>query len=439
MEQNKVKYFVGNHFGIEVENLDEKPISHNGIPFTGIKETFDYGGIPNKLQKYTRIQYCKGFQTGISLLRHDNYHSASNYIRTGGTPNGYLIYYTIYENGNERLSFEIYDMEHCLLQIGQEKVNSKIVIEKLELSKGKEKDNFQKWNDEYDIDAVRKFVVENGYVEDFNFEGQRSFFEAGEFKPLHYSKEDVLCTEWANQRLKNMERGLYNESNDILPCYYLQKEMQTLVIKQNQLPPTIKYIAGVDVAYNDIECRMVGGIVVLDANTLEVVEQAVHDMEVTFPYVPGLFSFREVPAVKAAYEKLTIKPDLIVCDGHGIAHPMGIGMATHLGIELDTPTIGCAKKRLVGFYEKEQLGKGRCDKLPLVWDNEEVDYALRTQNDTNPLFVSIGHKIDIQTAVDWVLKLTPKYRLPETTRKVDNLVNQIMKERLEIDFMQDGD
>ncbi len=252
-------------------------------------------------------------------------------------------------------------------------------------------------------------------------------------------KESDDYQKWQKQRKYYMEKGYYDNDLDLLPYYQQQVAYKHKVVCENQLPPIIKYIAGVDVAYNDIECRMVGGIVVLDANTLEVVEQAVHDMAVTFPYVPGLFSFREVPAVKAAYEKLTIKPDLIVCDGHGIAHPMGVGMATHLGIELDIPTIGCAKKRLVGFYEKEQLGKERGDKLPLVWDSEDVGYALRTQNDTNPVFVSIGHKIDIQTAIDWVLKLTPKYRLPETTRHADHLVNQIMKERLEIDFMQDGE
>lgn len=224
-----------------------------------------------------------------------------------------------------------------------------------------------------------------------------------------------------------MEKEYYDNDLELLPYYELQLTYKHKVIRENQLPTTIKYIAGVDVAYNDAECRMVGGIVVLDAETLEAVEQAVHDMEVTFPYVPGLFSFREVPAVKAAYEKLTIKPDLIVCDGHGIAHPMGVGMATHLGIELDIPTIGCAKKRLVGAYEKEQLGKERGDKLSLVWDNEEVGYVLRTQTDTNPVFVSIGHKIDIQTAIDWVLKLSPKYRLPETTRHVDHLVNHVLK------------
>ena len=250
-------------------------------------------------------------------------------------------------------------------------------------------------------------------------------------------KESYDYEKWQRQRIYYMEKGYYENDNDLLPYYKLQIEMRHQVIKQNELPAPIKYIAGVDVAYNDVECRMVGGIVVLDANTLEIVEQSIHEMEVTFPYVPGLFSFREIPAVKAAFEKLSIKPDLIVCDGHGIAHPMGVGMATHLGIELDIPTIGCAKKRLVGFYEKEQLGKKRGDTLPLIWDNEEVGVALRTQDNTNPLFVSIGHKIDLQTAIDWVLKLTPHYRLTETTRAVDHLVNQSMKERLDIDFMQD--
>lgn len=224
-----------------------------------------------------------------------------------------------------------------------------------------------------------------------------------------------------------MKEDTYKENKDFSAYYIQQLELSKLVIEENKFNE-IKNIAGVDVAYNDKSQRMVGAIVVLNAETLEVVEKSWHEMDITFPYVPGLFSFREIPPILEAYKKLKIKPDLIVCDGHGIAHPKGIGMATHLGIELDVPTIGCAKKRLVGFYDKEKLGLERESQHALFWNNKKVGVALRTQSDTKPMFVSLGHKINLETAVDWVLKLCSKYRLPETTRQADQLVNKIMKE-----------
>lgn len=174
---------------------------------------------------------------------------------------------------------------------------------------------------------------------------------------------------------------------------------------------------------------MIGAIVVLNAQTHEVIEQTFHEMEITFPYIPGLFSFREIPPLIEAFKKLTIKPDLIVCDAQGIAHPKGVGMATHLGIELNIPTIGCAKKRLVGSYDKTLLGLKRGDTQELIYNNVLVGKTLRTQDNTNPMYVSIGHKISLETAIDWVLKLTPDYRLPETTRQADHLVNSLLKNK----------
>ncbi|MBF7089957.1 deoxyribonuclease V [Flavobacterium sp. ALJ2] len=226
-----------------------------------------------------------------------------------------------------------------------------------------------------------------------------------------------------------MNNELFNEEQKFKQYYDLQNNLRDKVIKQDQLPEIIKYIAGVDVAYNDGSDKMIGAIVVLNAQTHEVVEQAFHEMEITFPYIPGLFSFREIPPLIEAFKKLTIKPDLIVCDAQGIAHPKGIGMATHLGIELDIPTIGCAKKRLVGSYDKAMLGLKRGDTQELIYNNVLVGKTLRTQDNTNPMYVSIGHKISLETAIDWVLKLTPDYRLPETTRQADHLVNSLLKNK----------
>ena len=206
-----------------------------------------------------------------------------------------------------------------------------------------------------------------------------------------------------------------------------QERLAKLVVMEDQLAATLNYIAGTDVAYDDASNQMVGAIVVLNAQTFEVVEQSYHRMEVTFPYIPGLFSFREIPPLLEAFKKLNIKPDLIVCDAQGIAHPRGVGMATHLGLELDIPTIGCAKKRLFGLYEKESLGIERGSTQELKDGDRVVGKALRSQNNVRPLFVSIGHRIGLDTAIEWVLRLTPDYRLPETTRQADHLVNELLK------------
>ncbi len=207
--------------------------------------------------------------------------------------------------------------------------------------------------------------------------------------------------------------------------YDIQKELRARVIHSDVLPEKINYIAGTDVAYNDEDNTMIGAAVILDAETLEVIETAHHEMETTFPYVPGLFSFREIPALLEAFKKLKTQPDLIVCDAQGIAHPHGVGMATHLGLELDIPTIGCAKKRLLGDYDKAVLPSQRGASQTLLFEGKKICAALRTQDDIKPMFVSIGHKVSLETALIWVLKLCSQYRLPETTRQADQLVNRL--------------
>jgi deoxyribonuclease V len=224
-----------------------------------------------------------------------------------------------------------------------------------------------------------------------------------------------------------MNEELFPEDENFKPYYALQDELRGKVIKTDQLPDPLRYVAGVDVAYNDLDLHMVGAIVVLDAQTFEVVDQAVHSMHITFPYMPGLFSFRELPPLLEAWKKLKIQPDLVVCDAHGIAHPQGVGMATHLGVTLDVPSIGCAKKRLIGYYDPAALGPARGSTQALRVNDEVIGMVLRTQDNIRPLFVSIGHKVSLDTAVSWVLRLCPEYRLPETTRKTDYLVNTVLK------------
>ncbi len=224
-----------------------------------------------------------------------------------------------------------------------------------------------------------------------------------------------------------MKETFFPEDENFKPYYALQDELRGKVIKTDQLTEPVRYVAGVDVAYNDLDLHMVGAIVVLDAYTFEVVDQAMHSMHITFPYMPGLFSFRELPPLLEAWKKLKIKPDLVVCDAHGIAHPQGVGMATHLGVTLDVPTIGCAKKRLIGSYDPTALGSTRGSAQALMIKEDVVGMVLRTQDNVRPMFVSIGHKVSLETAVSWVLRLCPEYRLPETTRKTDHLVNTMLK------------
>lgn len=171
-------------------------------------------------------------------------------------------------------------------------------------------------------------------------------------------------------------------------------------------------VAGVDVGVHDDMAR--AAVVVLRYPELTVVETSVVDMLVTFPYVPGLLAFREAPAVLRAFEKLSCIPDLVIVDGQGLAHPRRFGLACHLGVILDLPTIGCAKSRLVGTHDYPGGAVGSWANL---WDAGEVIGAVvRSKDKTSPLYVSIGHKVDLSTAVQYVLACCRGYRLPETSR-----------------------
>ncbi len=203
----------------------------------------------------------------------------------------------------------------------------------------------------------------------------------------------------------------------------LQRHLAKQVVQEDLHQP-IRYVAGVDVAYDSNEDHHFAAVVVLDAHSLEVVETALANVKVSFPYRPGLFSFRELPPIIDALAKLQKKPDLIVCDGQGIAHPRRFGLASHLGILFDLPTIGCGKTRLIG--EAAVPGEKRGDSTPLMDNGERIGSVLRTQNRVKPVYVSVGHRITLQTACHWILHLAPQYRLPETTRQADQLVRRAL-------------
>lgn len=199
----------------------------------------------------------------------------------------------------------------------------------------------------------------------------------------------------------------------------LQINLATAVIKEDRLDD-VRLVAGVDVAYHKQSDGLVAAAVILDATTLEVIETSITRAQVTFPYIPGLFSFRELPPLINSFSKLHHSPDLVICDGHGFMHPRRFGLACHLGVLFNVPAIGCGKTLLLGTHGP--LDGARGSSVPIVDEDEVIGKALRTQFHTNPVYVSVGHKISLDTACKWVLKLSPKYRLPETTRQADQLV-----------------
>jgi deoxyribonuclease V len=201
----------------------------------------------------------------------------------------------------------------------------------------------------------------------------------------------------------------------------LQKELAAEVSPRDDLKEPIKYVAGIDLGYEEATNTSRAVVVVLKFPELELVEQSEAILPIQFPYVPGLLSFRETPVALAALENLKQFPDLILCDGQGLAHPRRFGIACHIGILADVPTIGVAKSVLVGKYEN--LGEERGSTAPMIHRKEQVGVALRTRDKVQPVYVSVGHKISLPTAIDYVLRCAPKYRLPETTRLADKLAS----------------
>ncbi|MFI5995241.1 endonuclease V [Streptomyces sp. NPDC051362] len=199
-----------------------------------------------------------------------------------------------------------------------------------------------------------------------------------------------------------------------------------VVLDEPGPPPGTGHVTGVDVAYDDERDAVAAAAVVLDAATLDVVAEATAVGQVSFPYVPGLLAFREIPTVLAALEALPCPPGLVVCDGYGLAHPRRFGLAAHLGILTGLPTIGVAKNPFTFAYDDP--GPRRGSASPLLADREEVGRALRTRDGVKPVFVSVGHRVDLDNACAHTLALTPEYRLPETTRRADALCRRALQE-----------
>ncbi len=201
----------------------------------------------------------------------------------------------------------------------------------------------------------------------------------------------------------------------------LQRQLRSQIDTADHLPDTIRYVAGVDAGFEHQGTITRAAVVVLSFPDLTPVDEALVRCPTTFPYVPGLLSFREIPAVLQALNQIQIQPDIILCDGQGIAHPRRLGIATHLGLIMDRPTIGVAKSRLTGTHAEVPPEKGQW--VPLMDGSERIGAVLRSRTGTKPLYISSGHRISLETALIYVLRCTPKYRLPETTRYADRLAS----------------
>lgn len=200
----------------------------------------------------------------------------------------------------------------------------------------------------------------------------------------------------------------------------IQESLRNKVVARDRLDK-IRTVAGIDVGFEKHGTVTRAAVVVLDFPGLAPVEQAVARQPTRFPYVPGYLSFREAPAVLAALKKLRNRPDLLLCDGQGLAHPRRFGLACHLGLLLDIPSIGVAKSRLIGTHGEVPEQKGGW--AALEDDGEVIGAVLRTRMGVKPVYVSVGHRISLATAIDYVLRCTTHYRLPETTRHAHRLAS----------------
>ncbi|HEY9525036.1 MAG TPA: deoxyribonuclease V [Thermopolyspora sp.] len=198
-----------------------------------------------------------------------------------------------------------------------------------------------------------------------------------------------------------------------------QRRLRPLLNLSDPGPRTVRYVAGLDVAYGAEDEEVSGAVVVLRADTLEIADRVVVRERPRFPYVPGLFAFRELPPLLVALDQVKIRPDLLVCDGYGLAHPRRFGLACHLGVLTGLPTIGVAKTPFVGRSAVPAPGRGAWS--PILLEGEVVGRALRTQDRVKPVFVSQGHRISLDNACGHILRYAPAYRLPEPIRQADRL------------------
>lgn len=204
----------------------------------------------------------------------------------------------------------------------------------------------------------------------------------------------------------------------------LQRELCKRIILR-PLHRRVRYVAGADTSYDKNRPVVYGVIVIYRLPDLVLVERAWSSRKTDFPYIPGLFTFREGPVLIETAKRLTVEPDIFVFHGQGIAHPRGLGLASHLGILFDKPSIGCAENNLVGEYEEP--GNGIGDHSELVYNRNVVGAVLRTRSGVKPVFVSPGHKVNLESAIKVILQVTSGYRMPEVLREAHRYANEIRR------------
>ncbi len=206
----------------------------------------------------------------------------------------------------------------------------------------------------------------------------------------------------------------------------IQKKLAKLVIDETSTS-AFRLVAGVDGAFTNDKQSCIGGVVLWDIVQQRVLEHHIALLPLRFPYIPGLLSFREAPTIIAALRKLRQTPDMLLCDGQGIAHQRNFGLACHLGFLTGLPAVGCAKSRLVGQYEEPGTERGAIS--PLIYKNKRIGSIVRTRAHVKPVFVSVGHKLDLVTAEKLILDCSVGYRLPEPIRLADQLVGTEKRKR----------
>lgn len=226
---------------------------------------------------------------------------------------------------------------------------------------------------------------------------------------------------------KRLERLYSHQPPLAKEAFEFQRELSDKVVTKNGFSEITK-IAGADMAIFTKEKKMVCGIIVFSYPELQVIEKVWSIVDEKFPYIPSLLAFREGPAIIETYKKIKIKPDLMIIDGQGIAHPRGFGIASHVGVLLDIPTFGIAKKRLYGDYEEPEIKRGSVTRLFSRKNKATIGAVVRTKNKVKPVFVSVGNKVDLKTAIRITLSCDKGYKIPEPTRQADKYVAELKKE-----------
>ena len=221
-------------------------------------------------------------------------------------------------------------------------------------------------------------------------------------------------------------KNLHPWDVDYKTAVAIQADLRGKLVLSDDGPGDIRIVAGADISCTKGDDRVYAAVVLLDAATLEVVEEARYSGRISFPYIPGLLSFREGPPMLRAFEKLRRRPDMVLFDGQGIAHPRGFGLAAHMGLILDLPSVGCAKTRLIGTFEEPGARRGQCS--PLMRDGKQIGSVVRTKDRVKPVFISQGHRVSLERAVEIVLQCARRYRIPEPIRRAHILVNKMRKE-----------